>query len=104
MPKCRLMTLLDRLGYCPRPAVVEEALEDAGFYEKTELDLSDVWKFLGIFRSREGFTGSEAKELLEIFESCEKKSNGEMSALEAGQAIRWYGYPAPFMVQQQRFA
>merc|ERR1712194_394226 len=69
-----------------------------------QLGLSDVWRFLDVYRGREGFTRSDASEIQEAFKRYEREPIGEISPTEVGKVLRWLGYPTPWDLQQHLVA
>merc|ERR1712039_1136235 len=64
--------VLKMLGYDMLDAkAVDEAIRDSGINAEDEIDLSELWQFLMVYRSREGFSSSEATLIKEAFERYE---------------------------------
>jgi len=98
-----LENLIRALGYYPDSDSVQEAADDAGISkDDNDLDLSELWLLLQIFRSREGFNRAEAMEIETAFTKFDRRNGntGEISVLEIGKVIRSAGYPLPFEQQQ----
>eukprot|EP00930_Biecheleria_cincta_P069678 TRINITY_DN57389_c0_g1_i1.p1 TRINITY_DN57389_c0_g1~~TRINITY_DN57389_c0_g1_i1.p1 ORF type:complete len:1135 (-),score=281.36 TRINITY_DN57389_c0_g1_i1:70-3474(-) len=100
-----MATLLKGLGYDPwDTAVVEEALEEAGLGQESELDLGQIWRLLKVYRALEGFSKADVACMDEAFREHDKDNSGELSNLEAPRALRDLGYTATFEIMQMVIA
>jgi len=86
------------LGYWPDLVALQEAGVSAGIEDLEAMDLSSVWQQLTVYRSREGFCCSEAKEIQEAFEKFDTHSKGEIHTRDVGKLLRWLGYALPIDV------
>jgi len=84
--------VLQELGYIPIDDAVIEAIQEAGFQPGDQLDLSQFWQLLAVYRSREGFGALEAAEIEEAFHRYDTQQDGEVSSLEVGRLLRSLGY------------
>lgn len=91
--------ILRSMGYIPDQEAVADAVRDAGVGQ--ELTLSDLWKFLQVYRDREGLSVAELAEVDETFARYIDEDEEEISALNVGKALRWFGYQVSFPMQQQ---
>lgn len=94
-----LEPLLMSLGYIPDRAAVIEAATDAGV-NLNEMRLNDLWQFLQVYRQREGLSRDECAEVEAAFERYDPEQKGEISTVDLGKALRWFGYQVSFTVQQ----
>eukprot|EP00929_Paragymnodinium_shiwhaense_P113776 TRINITY_DN82082_c0_g1_i1.p1 TRINITY_DN82082_c0_g1~~TRINITY_DN82082_c0_g1_i1.p1 ORF type:complete len:1161 (-),score=359.16 TRINITY_DN82082_c0_g1_i1:52-3534(-) len=62
--------------------------------------LDEIWRFLLVYRGREGFSTQEAQEIESAFERYDREGNGEMNCLEVGKVLRWFGYPTAWETQR----
>jgi Ca2+-binding EF-hand superfamily protein len=88
------------LGYWPDVVALHEAGISAGIEDLEAMDLSSVWQQLTVYRSREGFSFAEAKEIQEAFEKFDTHSKGEIHTRDVGKLLRWLGYALPIDVAQ----
>jgi Ca2+-binding EF-hand superfamily protein len=65
------------------------------------MQLACVWKFLKIYREREGLSCNDCAEVDIAFERYDPGGKGEMSTVDVGKALRWFGYQPTLMEQQQ---
>lgn len=80
---------------------IEDAVRETGVDpEKGELDLSSLWRLLGVYRAREGLSVVDTNDITKAFERYDKDKRGHVSTLEVGKMLRWLGYPVSFEVQQ----
>lgn len=102
IPASKLDEVLRALGHAaPDHDAIHEVALDLDIKEESErLDVSDIWQFLIIFRTREGLNGAETTELKEAFQRYDKACQGEISSLEVGKLLRWLGYQLPYEVLQ----
>eukprot|EP00929_Paragymnodinium_shiwhaense_P066037 TRINITY_DN33095_c0_g1_i3.p1 TRINITY_DN33095_c0_g1~~TRINITY_DN33095_c0_g1_i3.p1 ORF type:complete len:789 (-),score=238.32 TRINITY_DN33095_c0_g1_i3:371-2737(-) len=119
----QLEDVLHELGYLPERVAVLEAAEDAGIIERdpseaeTEdasqsslqsrsegLTFEEVWRFLEVFRRRDGLTRSEVVEIDAAFERYDLDGNGILDNFEVGRMLRSMGYSVPFNVQRRLVA
>jgi len=95
--------LLQSLGYFPDMSCVAEAAEDAGINLKdsAQLDLDMLWRLLQVYRFREGLSRDDYKGLNEAFKlySDEHHDASDIKVEMLGQALRYMGYPLPFVKQ-----
>jgi len=101
-----IINVLKALGYdVPDPIAIQEAARDGGIEpDDDDLDLSEFWQFLTVYRQREGFSANDAALIQEAFQHYDKGKLGEISTLEIGKLLRWLGYPTKFEIQQQFIA
>lgn len=100
-----LTTLLCSLGYFPCDAAVKEAAKNANIHEDDEdLDISELWRFMKVYRDREGLTEDEANEIEEAWVGAGMDPDGEVTVMQIGKIIRSIGYMLCFDRQQDLFA
>jgi len=104
--KEELPAILSALGYfLADMEAVWEAARDGGIAaDDQDFDLSELWRLLSVFRSREGLLAAEAEEITESFQRYDKAESGEIPSLEVGKVLRCLGYPTTFEVLQQLVA
>jgi Ca2+-binding EF-hand superfamily protein len=99
--RCMLQGLMAMSSYCVDGRALKEAAQDAGIsLPALDVSLSDAWRFLEIFRAREGFTRSEAAEIDEVFAKFSAAADtaenpetiAQMDVAEADIALRWLGW------------
>lgn len=88
------------LGYWPDVIALQEAAISVGIEDLEAMDLSSVWQQLTVYRSREGFSCAEAKEIQEAFEKFDTHSKGEIHTRDVGKMLRWLGYALPIDAAQ----
>jgi len=122
-----LHSLLQSVGYiAEREAVLDAALEcgisvsaaprrddpealvpRGGSFKEPLLSLSDAYRFLQVYRMREGFTRAEATDLEATFMSYAEQAPGtdiyRISCFDAGRALTWLGYRCPYEAYQLLF-
>jgi len=73
-----------------------------------KLSLGEAWRFLEVYRSRDGLTRAEAEDLGAAFRQYaahnELADSNEISTFDAGRALRWLGYQSPSQVEEQLMA
>jgi len=125
-----LHNLLQSVGYiAERESVLDAALEcgisvsaaaarrgsgtevtspRGGAYMEPLLSLSDAYRFLEVYRTREGFTRAEATDLEVTFRRYAGEEPGtglyRISCFDAGRAMTWLGYRCPYEAYQLLFA
>jgi len=77
-----------------RPTVISKT-------SAAELDISQLWRLLVVYRSREGFSAAESNDIKEAFERYDKENRLEVNSVEIGKILRWLGYCPAFELQQQ---
>eukprot|EP00441_Pelagodinium_beii_P043394 CAMPEP_0197627016 /NCGR_PEP_ID=MMETSP1338-20131121/5749_1 /TAXON_ID=43686 ORGANISM="Pelagodinium beii, Strain RCC1491" /NCGR_SAMPLE_ID=MMETSP1338 /ASSEMBLY_ACC=CAM_ASM_000754 /LENGTH=1038 /DNA_ID=CAMNT_0043197627 /DNA_START=1 /DNA_END=3117 /DNA_ORIENTATION=- len=81
-------------------AAIEEAASDANVDSSEELGLSELWRVLAVFRTREGFTNEECNEIDDAFNEQDEDGSGELTSVEAPAALRELGYKVDFEAMQ----
>lgn len=67
------------------------ALQPSGF------GVSELFRFVEVYRSREGFDRSQAFEIEQAFVRYDQKGGaGEITIYEAAKVLRWFGYVLPW--------
>jgi len=94
-----LEQILRSMGYIPDREAIIDAVKDAKV--PSELTLSDLWKFLEVYRAREGLSVSETAEVEQCFHRYDQDGQEEISTLDVGKALRWFGYQVTFDMQQK---
>mmetsp|Transcript_46260 Transcript_46260/g.107578 ORF Transcript_46260/g.107578 Transcript_46260/m.107578 type:complete len:1040 (+) Transcript_46260:138-3257(+) len=103
-----LEEVLRSLGYYPDVDIIREVVAEVGQDpDEPELDLSEVWQFLTIYRSREGLSLREAEDVREVFDEVASKhakvgrgSTVQIDTLRVGQVLAWLGWCVPLEVHQ----
>eukprot|EP00927_Polykrikos_kofoidii_P040789 TRINITY_DN34802_c0_g1_i1.p1 TRINITY_DN34802_c0_g1~~TRINITY_DN34802_c0_g1_i1.p1 ORF type:complete len:1142 (+),score=178.73 TRINITY_DN34802_c0_g1_i1:140-3565(+) len=96
-----LHSMLCGLGYLPDEDAVKDAMLEAGVdVNSKELDLSEVFRVVCVFRHREGLTAELLTDIEAAFTFFDKECTGELSTLDVGKMLSWLGYPMPFEQQQ----
>jgi len=102
-----LSDFLRYFGIVAERDAVLEAIRDAGLeLPMQEFGLDEAWRFLEVFRSREGFTRAEATDIEEAFRQHVPKQLKdsrvvqELDRLAVGKALKWLGHEASFELQQ----
>jgi len=92
--------LIRALGFVPDSQAVAESAKEADISENDDdLDLSELWRLLKVFRDREGLTEEELNEIGEAFNRHAKE--GEVAIVDVGKVVRSVGYTLPFETQQK---
>eukprot|EP00933_Yihiella_yeosuensis_P072783 TRINITY_DN81301_c0_g1_i1.p1 TRINITY_DN81301_c0_g1~~TRINITY_DN81301_c0_g1_i1.p1 ORF type:complete len:674 (-),score=118.34 TRINITY_DN81301_c0_g1_i1:199-1950(-) len=137
-----LNQLLRRLGYFPDHEAIVDACNEAGIVIKSDsrtspawktrgkapklpvainsgriqakhtLNLTEAYRFLEVYRKREGFTAHDAEELEVGFKKFAGTTVGAdvgepvlmLDAYEAGRCLQSLGYVAPFEVERHLFS
>jgi len=100
-----VLTIIKQLGYDVMfTAAIEEAADAAGMDRGNELGLSQLWRVLALYRTREGFTNNEVMEIDAAFNEQDQDNSGELTSVEAPAALRELGYKANFEVMQNVLA
>jgi Ca2+-binding EF-hand superfamily protein len=90
------------LGYFPQRDEVNDALADIGMSPEQELDFDELWRFLEVYRGREGFSHAEMVEIEEVFNVVDADGSGSLSVEEMGQLFAMLGVSVT-PTQVQRF-
>jgi len=99
-----LSHVIEALGYLPDADAIPDAAADMQIsLDNDDLDLSQVWQVLTVYRSREGFSKSVVTELAEIFNKYDRlnDSDGQIDCIEVGQVFRSIGQPLEYEEQQK---
>lgn len=100
LPKEQVTHLFRDLGYILWDALaIAEAAEEAKIQEN-QLDLSNLWRLLLMYRQREGMRNSELDSIDAAFRKEDLEGTGELTALEVPTAIRSLGYQVSFEAMQ----
>eukprot|EP00931_Biecheleriopsis_adriatica_P060303 TRINITY_DN36202_c0_g1_i1.p1 TRINITY_DN36202_c0_g1~~TRINITY_DN36202_c0_g1_i1.p1 ORF type:complete len:993 (-),score=227.74 TRINITY_DN36202_c0_g1_i1:28-2868(-) len=97
--------ILKGLGYEPYDLkVIQEAGAAAGLVDGVDMDLSEFWRLLLVFRKKEGFSEAENLKLEQAFDAQDRDRSGDLTSLEAARALRELGFTASFEVMQSVLA
>eukprot|EP00931_Biecheleriopsis_adriatica_P020307 TRINITY_DN13616_c0_g1_i1.p1 TRINITY_DN13616_c0_g1~~TRINITY_DN13616_c0_g1_i1.p1 ORF type:complete len:700 (+),score=164.33 TRINITY_DN13616_c0_g1_i1:186-2102(+) len=107
-----LPILLQRRQYFADEDVILEVLTEIGFPlkdlynpESVSLDISTLWRFLVIYRSREGLSRAEAASLRKVFQQHSSRSEAtqerEVTMAELPRVLRVIGYNLAIEDQKQ---
>ncbi|CAK0868820.1 unnamed protein product, partial [Prorocentrum cordatum] len=88
--------LVRMLGYLPHESALREAAVSTGVRDMSSMDLSSVWQLLSVYRSREGFSSAEDREIQKAFSRFDAEGTGEIGTAQLGKLLRWLGYVVPF--------
>eukprot|EP00929_Paragymnodinium_shiwhaense_P070003 TRINITY_DN35393_c0_g1_i1.p1 TRINITY_DN35393_c0_g1~~TRINITY_DN35393_c0_g1_i1.p1 ORF type:complete len:1242 (-),score=267.32 TRINITY_DN35393_c0_g1_i1:628-4353(-) len=103
-----LEDMLKALNYVVDSDAVDDALEESGLAKDSKgghdadatFGLSELWRFLLTYRSREGFDNAEIEDVEQAFDKfSDNKENprqGEINYVELGRALRMLGCYASF--------
>lgn len=94
-----LEELVRFLGYVPDRAAMRETAEDAGMsavLAGVSGDLSDIWRFLKLYREREGLSQRKLGKIDVVVASLSDPSNNEVHCVDIGRALRCMGYTLHF--------
>lgn len=96
-----LKGMLESLGYFPSDEAIADAAKDLGLdpYHK-ELDFSELWQLLQVFRAREGFSAEELIEIEEVFQTY--ATMGVITTHDLDSAMREMGQELTFEVCRAR--
>jgi len=95
---------LEALGYVmPDRQAIFDAATEAGLDPKElQIDLSQLWKMLTVYRAKEGFSTAECEDIKASFNLYSQ--DGHIGTLEVGAALRRLGYSLNLDLTQQLFA
>jgi len=97
-----LGNIFEALGYEPDQVVIDDMARELGLpTEGGELDFGQLWQLLAAFRSREGFSDEDMKDISDAYTRYDTDRKGEVSTLEVGKILHWLGYVVPLEVQQE---
>lgn len=100
LPKEQVTHLFRDLGYVLwDEQAIAEAAQEAQIQED-QLDLSNLWRLLLMYRQREGMRNSELESIDAAFREEDLEGTGELTALEVPTAIRSLGYQVSFEAMQ----
>jgi calmodulin len=103
--KMMLTPVLCSLGYFPDDQAVRETAAVAGISEDSiALDIGELWRFMKVYRDREGLTSKEVQEIEDGFLQCGVVLEGEVNMMQIGKIVRGIGYMLPFDTQQKLIA
>jgi len=97
-----LVHILRALGYFPEQEEIQDALTDIGVSPESELDFDQLWRFLEVYRGREGFSRADMAEICEVFAIADKDGSGQLEVLELGHMFAMLGCTIT-VNQAQRF-
>merc|ERR1712032_1075523 len=89
-----LSRLLRRLGYTPDAQAVAEIAGDADVGRR--FDLPSLWRFLCLYRTREGLTHSELEGLEMTFKHYDRDATGDIRTIDCAKIFWWFGYEVSF--------
>lgn len=95
---------LEALGYVTpdRQAIFDAATEAGLDPNDLQIDLSQLWKMLTVYRAKEGFSTAECEDIKASFTLYSQ--DGHIGTLEVGAALRRLGYSLNLDLTQQLFA
>lgn len=100
-----LMPMLCALGYFPDEQAVKEAAFAAGIAEDHPgLDISEMWRFMKVYRNREGLSKTEVEEIEQGYLRCGFDPTTEVNAMQIGKIVRSIGYMISFDTMQNFIA
>jgi len=104
-----LAPILCSMGYFPDDQSVAEAAAAAGWHKDTTaptagLDISELWRFMKIYRDHEGLTHAEVQEIQDAFQDSKVDTSVEVSAVQCCKIVRAIGYMLSFDMQQSLIA
>jgi len=95
-----LEALLTSLGYVgDRQAMLDAARDSHANLQDMHLD--DLSQFVQVYRCREGLSCDECDQVDAAFKRYDAAGKGEMSTIDTGKALRFFGYQVPFLVLHQ---
>lgn len=103
-----LRPLIGSLGYMvDMDAILESGVKAGAFPSRDKgdliscgLDVVQVWQLLVVYRSHEGFSAADTKDIKAAFNKYDKAGQGEMTIVEASKVLRWLGFTPSFEVHQ----
>jgi len=96
-----LQSILRCVGYVPDVDAVYESAEDAGIDPKDQdLDISELWRLLAVYRMREGLSRADLAQIENAFLKSGKCVDEEVDVIDIGKIIRSIGYTLSFEMQQ----
>lgn len=87
-----LRKTLKKMGYTPLKQNLDEFLLEVDKNQDNELDFSEFFDFILLFKAREGFRKQTAEEMKKLFTQFDSDGGGEMDALEVADLMRELGY------------
>lgn len=93
-----LEPFLNSMGYMSTRVAITDAAAEANI-NLQEMKKHDLWKFMQVFRTREGLSSAESAEVDAAFQRYDLSESGEISAVDIGKILRWFGYRVSYMEQ-----
>jgi calmodulin len=92
--------VLKVLGYFCDSMPIRDAAVAAGLDpDDDELDLSELWRLLTVYRQRDCLSQVDLEEVSSAVNRY-SKGEGEVSSFDVGKILRWMGYLTPYEEQQ----
>lgn len=107
---CEMLNLLQSTGYVADQEVVNEVLQEIGIDAEEQIGLGSLWKFLVIFRQREGLTREETMRVRKAFKKYASGDEGddelvrEVQTDDIPKLLRLVGYTLALEEQKQPVA
>lgn len=107
---CEMLNLLHSTGYVADQEVVNEVLQEIGIEAEEQIGLGSLWKFLVIFRQREGLTRAETMRVRKAFKKYASGDEGDDELIREVQTddipklLRLVGYTLALEDQKQLVA
>jgi len=104
LDRSEVMSLLRHVGYLPEHEAITHALIDAGVDISQDLGKADLYRFLDMYRRREGLSRDEIIEIDGAFKRYDRDQSDSINAVEVGKVLRWMGYLTSWELQQKLVA
>eukprot|EP00928_Gymnodinium_smaydae_P004233 TRINITY_DN11465_c0_g6_i4.p1 TRINITY_DN11465_c0_g6~~TRINITY_DN11465_c0_g6_i4.p1 ORF type:complete len:1134 (-),score=238.06 TRINITY_DN11465_c0_g6_i4:551-3952(-) len=111
LPARMLQESLQALGYLPVEDAVIDAAVDAGIKQSPkggsfpgEVSFAELWRFLDIYRKREGFSRKEHEGIERIFNAFDTDQSGLLDETEVGRLFRSMGLALSYNVARKLLA
>lgn len=85
--------LLWDLGFTLSEHTVKEIFDEVDADQSGEVELAEYEEALRVVHDRHGFTKTESKDLLDIFDRYDQAKTGKIASHELASALGWFGMP-----------
>lgn len=89
-----LRTTLLLVGHRPEPSAMKDAAAEAGIeLNSTSVHISEVWRFIVVYRRNRGLSHKSLDEISRVFKGRDPTASGELQTFEVNKMLRSIGCP-----------
>jgi Ca2+-binding EF-hand superfamily protein len=86
-----LLQILRSLGYFPERDEIHDTFSDIGANADSELNFDQLWRFLEVYRKREGFSKADMADIEDAFNEIDSDGSGQLEVHELGRMFAILG-------------